>query len=100
MDDNFAVAMDYTAALEEESHAQDECILDLEASMNGQTVLTKATKYVASEVTAGGNNKYLKELRAIMKQLKALVTAQAEILADQSVKTHSGGGSGGKKTPK
>ena len=38
VDNNFAVAMDYTAALEEESHAQDECILDLEASMNGQTV--------------------------------------------------------------
>ena len=49
-------------------------------------------------MTAGGNNKDLKELRAIMKQLTASVTFQAETLAALSIKTHSGGGSGGKNT--
>ena len=65
--------------------------------MNGQTVLTKATKYAAIAVTAGGNNKDRKELRDMMKKITALFTSQAETLAALSVKTHSGGG-GGKNT--
>ena len=60
--------------------------------MDGQTVLTKATKYAASTVTVVGNNKDLKELSVVMKQLTATVTL--------SVKTHSGGDGGGIKTPK
>ena len=82
--------MEYAAALEERAHAQADHILDLEASVDGQTFFTKTTEYVASAVTAGGNNKDLKELIAMMKQLTASVTVQAAILADLSVKTHSG----------
>ena len=60
--------------------------------MDGQTFLAEATKYMASEVTEGGNNKELKELRLMMKQLTASVTAQVGTLAALSIKTHSGGG--------
>ena len=89
---SFAAAMEYTAALEEKTHAQAERILALESSVDGQTVLTEATEYAASAVTAGGNNKDLKELRAMTKELTASITSQAETLASLSVKTHSGGG--------
>ena len=66
--------------------------------MDVQTALTEATKYAASAVTAGGNNKDLKELMEMMKQITASVIYQAEILADLPVKTHSGGGVGRKNT--
>ena len=66
--------------------------------MDVQTALTEATEYAASAVPAGGNKKDLKELRAMMKQITDSVTAQAEILTDLSVKTHSGGGSVRKNT--
>ena len=68
--------------------------------MDGQTVLTKVIEYEASSVTAGGNNKELMELRAMMKKLTALVTAQAATLAALSFKTHSGGGGSKKKHQK
>ena len=84
--------------LEEKAHTQSECICEIEASVDVQTVLTKATEYAARTVTAGGNNKYLKEMRAIMKQLTDSVTAQAATLVALSVKTHSGGSSGRKNT--
>ena len=92
--------MEYAAALEEKTHAQAERILALEASVDRQTVLTEATNYTASAVTSGGNNKDLKDLRAMIKQLTESVIAQAETLAVLSVKTHSGSsGSGdGKNT--
>ena len=90
--------MEYTTALEEKSHTQDYLILALKASVDGQTVLIKATEYAASAVTAGGNNKDLKEMITMMKQLTASVTDQAATLEALSVKTHSGGG--GIKTPK
>ena len=90
--------MEYAAALEEKSHTQAERILELEANVDGQTFLTKATEYAASAVTVGGNNKDLKELITMMKQLTDSVTAQAATLEALSVKTHSGGG--GIKTPK
>ena len=55
--------------------------------MDGQTVLAEATEYAAITVTAGGNNKDLKDLREMTKQLMASVTAQAATLAALSVKT-------------
>ena len=97
-DNSFTEAMEYAAALEEKKHAQTERIITLEASMNGQNVLTEDTEYVASAVTAGGNNKGLKDVRMMIKQLTASVTAQGGILESLSVKTHSGGRGGGTNT--
>ena len=57
---SFAAAMEYTAVLEEKAHIQAERILEIEGSVDGHTIFTKATKYAASAVTAGGNNKDLK----------------------------------------
>ena len=76
-DASFTAAMGYAAGLEEKAHTQAKCILELKASVDGQTILTEAINYAASTVTAGGNNKYLKDLRLIMKQLTASVTARA-----------------------
>ena len=59
--------MKYSAALEEEDHTQAERIIDIEASVDGQTVLTEATNYAASAVTTVGANKYLKEISVVMK---------------------------------
>ena len=64
--------MDYAAVLEENSNAQTECIIELDASVDGQTVLTKNTKYMASTV-ATGTKKELKEIKATMKQLVAFL---------------------------
>ena len=66
--------------------------------MDGHTALTKATKNAESAVTAGGNNKGLKDVRMMMKQLTASVTAQAATLASLSVKTHSGDSGGRENT--
>ena len=60
VDGSFAAEMEYAAAKEEKANAQAKRILELEASVDGQTVLTKATKYAASALTAGGHNKDLK----------------------------------------
>ena len=54
--------------------------------MDGQTVLTEATNFLASEVTMGGVNKDLKELHATIKQLIYSVTAQSETLAALNTK--------------
>ena len=48
---SFAEAMEYAAALEEKAHTQAKCIIDLKSSVDGQTVLIKATNYAASAVT-------------------------------------------------
>ena len=88
--------MEYAAALEEKAHAKSERILELEASVDGQTVLTDAIKYVASTVTVGLKNKDL--LITMMKQLTASFTNQAATLAALSIQTHSGGDSGRKNT--
>ena len=60
--------MEYATAMEEKSNAQDERIIELEASVDGQTVLTKTTDYAASAVSTGTNKK-LNEIRVVMKQL-------------------------------
>ena len=88
--------MDYAADLEENSNTQSEPITDLEASMDGQTVLTNTTDYAAIAV-ATGNNKELSEIKAIMKQLAAYVTFQAATVATLSTKMN-GGSSGAGKT--
>ena len=87
--------MEYAAALEKKRQAQAERIIALKASVKGQNIITNATEYVSSTVTAGGNNKDLKELRLMMNQLTASVSTQAATLVVLSVKTHSGGGGGG-----
>ena len=94
-DDSFAAAMEYAAALEAKAHVQTERIIDLEASVDGQTILTEAIDYTESVVTTGGSNKDPKELRVMVKELTESVTAQAATLASLSVKTNSGGGGGG-----
>ena len=91
-DNSFTAAMEYAAALEEKAHAQAKRIIDLEASVDDQTVLTESTNYAASAVTTGGSNKDLKNLRSTMKQLTASFTSQATTLAALSVRTNSGGG--------
>ena len=48
---SFATAMEYASALEEKSLMQSKCIIELKSSLDGQTVLTKATDYAASAVT-------------------------------------------------
>ena len=58
--------MEYAAALEEKANAQVERIIELEASVDDQTVLNKATDFVESAVTTGGANKDLKEIRPMM----------------------------------
>ena len=91
-------AMEYAAALEERAHAQADHILELEASVDGQTFPTKATEYTASAVTVGGNNKDLKEPITMMKQLTASFTAQAATLTALSFKTRSGSDGGRENT--
>ena len=102
-DDSFAASMEYSAALEEKTHTQAEHILEIEASVDGQTILTEATDYAAIAVTAEGNKKDLKGLRAMMKQLTDSVAVQAATLVALYVKIHSGGsggGGGGRKNTK
>ena len=47
--------MEYAAALEYKANTQAEIIIELEASVDGQTVLTKTTNYAASAVATGTN---------------------------------------------
>ena len=49
------MAIEYAAVLEEKANAQAESIIELEASVDGQTVLTNTTKYAASVVATGTN---------------------------------------------
>ena len=89
--------MEYTAALEEKANVQAERIIDLEASVDGQTVLTEVTNFAASTVTTRGANKDLKDLHAMMKQLTASITTQSATFESLSTKTNSGGNGGGEK---
>ena len=57
--------MEYTASLEYKANAQDERIIDLEARVDGKTVLTDATNYVAGAV-AIGTNKELNDTKTMM----------------------------------
>ena len=52
-DNSFVATIEYATLLEEKTHSQAERILALEASVDGQTFLAKATKYAAIAVTAG-----------------------------------------------
>ena len=75
--------MDYVSALEDQSKAKSERIIELEANMDGQTVLTNTTKYVASAM-ATGTNKELSEIKEMMNQLAASIIAEAETVASLS----------------
>ena len=90
--------MEYAAAMEDKASTQANSITELEASVDGQTILTKATYFVTSAVTTGKANKNLKELQAMTKQLTDSVTAKATTLADLITKKNSGNGRGGKIT--
>ena len=87
--------MDYAAALEDNSNAHADRIIEIEVSVDGQTVLTNPTKYAASAVATGTNNK-LSEIKATTKHLAAPVTTQAATVATLS--TNINGGSSGAKT--
>ena len=67
--------------------------------MDGQNVLTNNTDYAASVVSTVINKK-LTEIRAMMKQLVALVTAQAETVTALSTKINSDGSGSGYTTNK
>ena len=98
-DDSFTSAIEYALALEEKDHTQAECIIELKASVDGQTVLTESTNYTETAVTTGGAKKDLKNLRAMMKQLTYSITNQDATLVAISISTNSGGG-GRKNTEK
>ena len=91
--------MEYTAALEEKSNAQSKRIIDLDAIVYGQTVLTNTTDYAASAVSTGAN-KELTEIRSMMKPLAALVTAQAATVATLFTKINDSSSSAGQNTDK
>ena len=100
-ENSFAASMEYAAELEEKANTQAECIIELKASGDGQTILTEATDFVASAVTTGGSNKDLKELWLMVKQLKYYITPQSATLADLPTKNNSGcNDRGGKNTDK
>ena len=90
-DDSYTAAIQYAAELEKKYDAQAGCIIKIEASVDGQTILIKAT-YFASIAVSTGANKELKEIRETTNQLATSVTAQAETLAALSISTNSGGG--------
>ena len=50
-DNSFTTAMEYTAVTEEEYNSQDKRIIELEDSVDDQTVLTDTTDYTANEVS-------------------------------------------------
>ena len=52
---SFTELMYYAAALEDKSNTQADRIIELEASVDGQTVLTNTTEYAASAVATGTN---------------------------------------------
>ena len=66
-DNSFTAGMKYASALEEKSNKQANRMIKLEARVDGQTILTKATNFATSTVTTGWANKDLKELQAMMK---------------------------------
>ena len=67
-DNAFYAEMEYSVALEEKSNVQAKHILELEASVNGQTVLNDTTNYAVIAVSTG-TNKELTKIRAMIKQL-------------------------------
>ena len=84
--------MDYAAALEAKSNAQAKHIIDLEASVDSQTVLTITTEYATSAV-ATRTNKGLSEIKEMMKQLAASVTVQTATV--ETLSTNMNGGISG-----
>ena len=70
--------MDYSVAMEDKSNAQAEHIIELEDSVDVQTVFTEDTYFAARAVSTGAN-KELTEIRVMMKQLEALVTVTVRL---------------------
>ena len=83
-------------ALEEKANVQAELVVELKSSMDGQTTLTDTKYYTASAVDTD-NNRELKKIREMMKQLATSVTAQTAIVATLSTKMN-GGSRGTRKT--
>ena len=88
--------MDYAVAPKEKSNTQTERIIEIEAIVDGQTVLTNTNKYAASAV-AKGTNKELSDIKAMLKQLADYVTAQATTVETLSI-VMNGVSSGAGKT--
>ena len=81
--------MEYDAVMEYKANTQDERMIELEASVDAQTVLTDTTDY-AKIAVAKGNNKELNKIKAMMKQLVDSVTAQAVTVAALSTNMNVG----------
>ena len=67
--------------------------------MDGQTILINTTEYAASAVDTG-TNKELSDIKEMIKQLVASVTAQAETVATLSTTMNNGSSGAVKKVDK
>ena len=65
-ENSFTAPLEYAAALQEKFNSQDKCIIDLEVIMDGQTLFTDTTDYVARIVSTGASKK-LTKIWAMMK---------------------------------
>ena len=94
--------MEYYEALEEKTNEQDKRITEHKASIDSQTVLTKATDFATSAVEPEGANGELKDIRYMMKQPTASITKQDATLEYlyTNMNRGGGGGSGGQNTDK
>ena len=77
--------MEYAAALEEKANTQAKRIIELEASVDVQIVLTDTTDY-ASRAVATGTNKEMSNIKEMMKQFAVSVSYQADTVAILSTK--------------
>ena len=91
--------MEYDMVLEEKSNAQSERIIDLKASVDGQTFLTNTTYYTAIAVSIWAN-KELTEIWEMMKQISAFLIAQAATVATFSTNINGGESGAGRNTNK
>ena len=91
--------MEYDVALEKKANVQANFIIDLEYSVDGQTVLANTTYYAANSV-ATGTNRELNKIQEMMNQLAASVPTQSAIMATLSSKMNRGSSSIGKTTDK
>ena len=91
-DSEYTAAMEYAAALEYRSTQQEGCILDLKASLYGQTTITLLTDLSASaaESTAATSTASTK-----MGAIRDVIQIMAASVTTLSTKTLSDGGGGG-----
>ena len=85
IDRSLTAATKNSAAIEKKSNTHAELIIELEDSVDFQTVLTDTTDYAESAV-ATGTNKEINEIKEMVKQVSASVIAQAETVETLSTK--------------